>query len=441
MVLIQFFADLLNNRLEKRRLDQGAAIIFGILLVLALVSILSSKLMLSGESIFFQLVQGFVDRGEIRAGQLDFALTSQYISGIPMRLVQSLPLRGQAIALRLWNLTFLFATLWLAYQTAKKVFPKDNFIPLVTLALLAFNNRLFFSAVQIGGDIFIFLLFAAFFYVLIEIAVRGTLADILMAVGLLFVFSRLDPATAREILTPLLLTAVVGTLNYSYRRELGQYLPRPQQQRLATFLAILVVLTLIPRFFEPAATLLRTPGSWWPMVASLDKWPVVVGYLVKFFGSSAVLTSGFRPIAIVLDYIFQLVAWLSVAGLARLAYVVLSERVQVGRTAPASAEDQGGTQIVWVKPDLSVLGDLSLLPIIMTVAIPLTVLAATNGYVLPSAINDGAIHLLLIPIAILSAFGIRRIAEVKSLEAVALLSLTVLLSLSVAGIIVPILWA
>ncbi len=441
MVLIQFFSDLLNNRLDKRRLEQGAAAIFGILLVLALASILSTATMGSRESILFRMAQDFVDRGEISAKRLDFALTGQYISAIPLRAAQSLPLRVQAIILRLWNLVFLFITLWLAYQTAKKVFPRDSFIPLVTLALLAFNNRLFFASVRAGGDIFVFLLFAAFFYVLIEITVRGSLPDILVAAGSLFVFSRLDPQTAQEVLVPLLATAVVGTLLYSYRKELREYLPRPQQQRLAALLAVLVVLTLIPRFFEPAGMFLRTPASWWPMVAGLPNWPVVVGHLVKVFGSSAVLASDFRPIALVLDYIFQLVAWLSVAGLARLAYVVATERVQVVRTAPASSTgDGGGTQIIWVEPDPSVLQDIRLLPVLMTLAVPLTVLAARNGYVLPSAINEGALYLLLVPIAILTAFGLRRIAEVKSLEAVALLSLAILLSFSVAGIIIPTLW-
>lgn len=92
---------------------------------------------------------------------------------------------GQVYALRLFGVLMAMLTVWLAYLTAGVLFPKDRFIQVLTAVLIGLQPMFLFIMAGVNNDALINPLFAAGFYVLSLLIVKGFDRRRAVALGLL----------------------------------------------------------------------------------------------------------------------------------------------------------------------------------------------------------------------------------------------------------------
>lgn len=409
-----FAEDLLENKTSPAT---RALVVKGLFLFVAavcLLAIVSNSALSDGETVFYRSVRAFVEQPDIKLDQLSAYKVKVYLFSFPYKLGAPSGQGRQVLFMRSLGVIWLGLALWLSYLTAKRVAPENNLISLATLAFLATNNQLLLSAVTVGGDAWLWLFFTFLIYELVEIAAKGSLLDIFISLGLIFVLSKFDLPTAEKVALPILFLVIVATLIAAYPEWIAKTWRRlAVGARAAVVVAGIAGLIFAQRFRLPAM-LLAAPVSLFIVLINFAAWPAMIRQLVPFFSDNPGLAAGFAWAKIGMGAILLLTSLAGAAGLAWLIYRGISDPRRV-------TEDYH-------------------LPALLAIAfIPLTVFTATGTNALSSLLSNPGIYALAAPLAILLSVGLREILAKPSARIVAVLP-AALFSLNAASLLLTVLW-
>lgn len=381
---------------------------------ICLLAIASNPAPSDGETVFYRSVRAFVEQPDIKLDQLSAYKVKVYLFSFPYKLGAASGQVRQILFMRTLGVIWLGLALWLSYLTAKRVAPENSLISLATLAFLATNNQLLMSAVTVGGDAWLWLFFTFLIYELVEVAANGSLVDVFISLGLIFVLSKFDLPTAEKVALPILFLVIVATLIASNSQWLSETWRRLAVGARAAVVVVGIAVLIIAQRFRLPAMLLAAPVSLFIVLINFAYWPGLVRQLVAFFSDNPGLSSGFAWAKIGMGAILLLTSPAGAAGLAWLIYRGISDPRQV-------AQEYN-------------------LPALLAIAfIPLTVFTATGANALSSLLSDPGIYALAAPLAILLSVGLKEILAKPSARNIAVLP-AALFSLNAASLLLTVLW-